>query len=339
MKSDDPARLEAAPRNEAARYGDHFDASQGSTIDTRRRDYEKLVNSYYDLATRFYVFGWGRSFHFAPLLPGRSLQASILEYEHRVGRDLGLGENSATLDIGCGIGGPMLNLAREFGARITGLNNNARQIETGERIFGSSLTRHRCRFVRGDFLEIPFPDQSFDTAYSLEAVCHAPDKSIVFAEVFRILQPGGRFVFSDWCLNGSIDPEDSTRQEALDKVLIGNGLPFLTTVEESIEALRKAGFEIERQVDLAIAEPGALPWYSPLEGRGWNWRALVRSRVGRRLAHGSLQFLEKLRLVPEGTSFVQEFLGWGADGLVTLGRSGDFSPLLYFVAVKPESNR
>ena len=33
-----------------------------------------------------------------------------------------------------------------------------------------------CQFIQGDFMELPFEDNSFDHVYVIEAVCHAPEK-------------------------------------------------------------------------------------------------------------------------------------------------------------------
>ena len=62
------ARIEDYER----RYGG---AARGG-LDERKADYRKFENTYYDLVTDFYEYGWGQSFHFAPLMkasPRRSL--------------------------------------------------------------------------------------------------------------------------------------------------------------------------------------------------------------------------------------------------------------------------
>jgi sterol 24-C-methyltransferase len=43
----------------------------------RKANYTTLVNQYYDIATDFYEYGWGRSFHFAIRAEGESLELSI----------------------------------------------------------------------------------------------------------------------------------------------------------------------------------------------------------------------------------------------------------------------
>jgi len=49
-----------------------------------------LVNQYYDIATDFYEYGWGRSFHFAIRAEGESLEQSIARHEHYLALKLGL---------------------------------------------------------------------------------------------------------------------------------------------------------------------------------------------------------------------------------------------------------
>lgn len=44
---------------------------RGKSADDRNKDYANLVDSYYDLATEFYEWGWGTSFHFADKRPRR----------------------------------------------------------------------------------------------------------------------------------------------------------------------------------------------------------------------------------------------------------------------------
>lgn len=47
------------------------------SVEEREGSYAKLVNSYYELATLFYEWGWGSSFHFANRLKGESFVQSI----------------------------------------------------------------------------------------------------------------------------------------------------------------------------------------------------------------------------------------------------------------------
>ncbi|XP_039118675.1 cycloartenol-C-24-methyltransferase 1-like isoform X2 [Dioscorea cayenensis subsp. rotundata] len=103
----------------------------GGDEETRKANYADMVNKYYDLATSFYEYGWGESFHFAHRWKGESLRESIKRHEHYLALQLGLKEGMKVLDVGCGIGGPLREIARFSSTSITGLNNNEYQISRG----------------------------------------------------------------------------------------------------------------------------------------------------------------------------------------------------------------
>jgi len=55
---------------------------------------------------------------------------------------------------------------------------------------------HLC-FVQGDATVLPLASSSFDTVFMLGGIHHVPDRQRLFAEVARILKPGGRFIFRE----------------------------------------------------------------------------------------------------------------------------------------------
>ena len=55
---------------------------QHTSVSGRNASYVDLVNSYYNLATDFYEWGWGQSFHFAEKWPGESFSDSISRHEY-----------------------------------------------------------------------------------------------------------------------------------------------------------------------------------------------------------------------------------------------------------------
>ena len=110
-------------RDDDRRFGG---AARGGR-DERKADYRDFENTYYDLVTGFFEYGWGQSFHFAPRAEGESFAASIARHEHDIAHRLGLGPGMVAADIGCGVGGPLIEIARFTGARIVGVDNNAMQ--------------------------------------------------------------------------------------------------------------------------------------------------------------------------------------------------------------------
>jgi len=44
------------------------------------------------------------------------------------------------------------------------------------------------QLVQGDFMKLPFADNTFDGCFAIESTCHAPDRTGVYSEIFRVLK-------------------------------------------------------------------------------------------------------------------------------------------------------
>ena len=72
------------------RYETHFEQQEDSEQQQKKRieSSKEIANSFYDLATDFYEYGYGRSFHFAPVFDGQTLAECIAEYQKAVSRTI-----------------------------------------------------------------------------------------------------------------------------------------------------------------------------------------------------------------------------------------------------------
>ena len=312
---------------------DQYTGLHDAGLEHKKKHYKTLVNHYYDLVTDFYEFGWGQSFHFAPRRRGESFKASLLRHEHYLADRLSLKPGMQVLDVGCGVGGPMGTLARYSGASFVGINNNAYQIERAK--VHTRDVRSLCRFIHGDYMQIPEDNDHYDAAFAIESMAHAPDKTAVFREIFRILRPGACFAGYEWCLTEDFDPRNAEHLRIKNDIMTGDALPDIAVTSEIGTALRMAGFELLESHDLAPESHPETPWYRSLQGRDFSLTSIPRTPVGRALTNLALRAAEKLRVVPEGTTAVSTLLNRGADALVEGGESGIFTPMFFFLARKP----
>lgn len=309
-------------------------AHHDGTAAARRADYASVVNGYFDLATDFYEYGWGQSFHFAQQNKGESFHEAILRHERRLAECLALRPGLEALDVGCGVGGPMRNIARLSGCSIVGINNNAYQLRRLAHLNAKAGLAVQCSAVPGDFMAMPFPDGSMDAAYAIEATVHAPDWLGVFSEVFRCLKPGASFALYDWCLTASYDDGNPLHSDIKRRIVEGNGLIDIGSVAVLVDAMRRAGFDLVEHFDAAQCGE-AIPWYEPLEPSGISLSGFRSSALGRKVTNGSLKLLELLRVVPRGAADVAVFLDRAAVALVAGGRAGIFTPMYFLHARKP----
>jgi 2-polyprenyl-3-methyl-5-hydroxy-6-metoxy-1,4-benzoquinol methylase len=150
--------------------------TDAESIAKRQNEYQKMVNSFYNLVTDFYEWGWGQSFHFGPRFKGETFVESIKRCEYHLCSRLGMKPGMKVVDVGCGVGGPMRNMCQFSGSTIDGLTLNQYQVTVGNKYNAQKGLAHLCKLVQGDFQAPPFESGTYDAAYAIEATCHSPDK-------------------------------------------------------------------------------------------------------------------------------------------------------------------
>merc|ERR1740121_2854377 len=303
------ARNQNQKQSRIDRYNEQHDSA---SAEQRNADYAELVDSYYDLATEFYEWGWGTSFHFADKRKGESFKQSILRHEYYLAGRLGVKTGATLLDCGCGIGGPARNIARFTGADIKAITINQFQVDRGNAISKKEGMRDQVELIQADFMKLPFPDASFDGVYAIESTCHAPDRAGVYAEILRVLKPGGFFACYEWCLTDKYDAKSEKQRKMKKEIEVGDGLPDLAHTSVCTKALQEAGFDVIEARDCALDGhlDGGEPWYMPLAPSWcpWKWPRFQFNPV---MFHGMpmiLGALENIGLVPKGTVQTQVML-------------------------------
>ena len=153
------------------------------------------------------------------------------------------------LDVGCGIGGPARFLAEQAGCKVVGIDLTPSFCTAAERLTEAVGLAEQVSFRQGDATAMPFGDASFDGAWMLHAAMNIPDKTALYAEIARVLNPGA--VFAGYEIHDGVNappvfPVPWAEEPSISH-LIGS--------EAWRDHLAAAGFAVESWRDLT--EPGA----------------------------------------------------------------------------------
>ena len=98
------------------------------------------------------------------------------------------------LDVGCGVGGSTRRLSHETGCCVTGIDLSDEYIDVAEQLTQLLNMQERVRFHAASALELPFEENLFDGAWSIQMGMNIEDKLSWLKEVYRVLKPGGQLV-------------------------------------------------------------------------------------------------------------------------------------------------
>ncbi len=173
----------------------------------------RKAREYYDSddADTFYYSIWGgEDIHIGLYLRGGDdtiAQASRRTVERMAEKVRHLPAAARLLDIGAGYGGSMRYLIEHAGwEHATALNISAVQNDRNRRTNSERGLETKLDVIDGSFEALPFEDASMDLVWCQDAILHSSDRRKVFAEVDRVLRPGGEFIFTDPMQRGDADP-------------------------------------------------------------------------------------------------------------------------------------
>ena len=96
------------------------------------------------------------------------------------------------VDLGCGGGRNSGELLKKYPkAQVTAIDYSELSVEKAKAFNQAAIASGRCEVRQGDVSELPFPDGAFDLATAFETVYFWPGLDRCFAQVARILRPGG----------------------------------------------------------------------------------------------------------------------------------------------------
>ena len=183
----------------------------------------------------------------------------------------GLHEGMHVLDVGSGLGGPARTLAAEFGCQVTGLDLTEDFCQAATMLTARLGLQERVAFRHGSGLDLPFEDATFDVVWTQGVLMHIDDKARFFADVSRVLRPGGRLALQA-SLAGPVPGVCYPTLWADDPQL-----SFLVSPEECRRLLVTTGFRERTWHDVTAQAVAQAQTQRPAGSEGASIRAIISS--------------------------------------------------------------
>ena len=103
------------------------------------------------------------------------------------------------VDVGCGVGGSSRYIINKYGGSAEGISLSPFQVARAKLLSAKLNLSHALNYQVADALNMPFKNNQFDLAWSMESGEHMPDKDKFMNELFRVTAPGGRILIVTWC--------------------------------------------------------------------------------------------------------------------------------------------
>jgi ubiquinone/menaquinone biosynthesis C-methylase UbiE len=210
---------------------------------TRTAHYKEIMRAYFDRVTDTYRAKWSDSFHMAIFTGSEPLEQALVATERQVADLGGFRPGMKVLDVGCGVGGPALNIAEYSGVHITGVNIVEGQVAIARQRAAERGLSGQTRFEVADGMSMPFAGDSFDAVYIFEAGCHMPDKPRFYRECARVLRPGGVFLGNEWLKKEGLSVEEE--ETYIEPICRTFSVPHFITLVDLGTYLSDAGLVVE----------------------------------------------------------------------------------------------
>jgi sterol 24-C-methyltransferase len=214
------------------------------------------VRSYYKVLNRLCSLGNVEKMYIPPIMDAKKgVFDNQLIFEEGFADRLDLGPGKRALEIGCGRGRITHHVASYTGASIIGMNIDPMQIKIANAYANETGLANRLSFLEGNMNDpFPFPDNSFDAFYQVQAMTYAKNLTDVFREIYRVVKPGAMISVLDGVMLDGYDGQSAEHRRLLLETREVTGWGQLWHHSEWKAAAERAGFTVVQSKD---------PSYSP----------------------------------------------------------------------------
>jgi sterol 24-C-methyltransferase len=215
---------------------------------------EQNIANYYSVLNHLCAIGEVEKMYIPAVLDtSKGIYDNQILFEEKMSKDLGLKESDKVLDVGCGRGRVAAHLATLTKANVTGFNIDDTQLQSAKQFASLQGLNDRCQFIKANLNDpFPFQDSFFNAVYQIQVLTYAKDKEKLFAEMYRVLKPGGKISFLDWVQLDNYNAADPYHQGLLKRIKPLIGAIDTPTGDEIKTKLENVGFQVLMSKDISI---------------------------------------------------------------------------------------
>jgi tocopherol O-methyltransferase len=204
------------------------------------------IREHYDIASPLYKELWGQHIHHGYWIRGdESKEEAVQNLVDLLIAKSGLERGSKVLDVGCGVGGTSIFLAKEWACDVTGITISPVQVDMATKAAQGLSNAPRFLVQDANNITVKGP---FDIIWSVEMISHLNNRDNLFRRASELLKPGGRMCITDWWkAEGLSDAEERRYIKPIEKPM----LVSLPTHSEYAGYIDKYGFDVLYYEDIS----------------------------------------------------------------------------------------
>lgn len=203
---------------------------------------KSVIRNHYDITTLFYRLFWGPHIHHGYWEGNETSSQAQIQLTERLAQHAGIKRGSTVYDIGCGMGGSSVWLAKQLECKVTGVTLSPVQRAYAASGAAVRMVRPQPKFLRADAEKLEMPTASTDVVWSIECTEHLFDKPAFFKKAASWLKPSGRFAICAW-LTGEM-PMTPAQTEQARNVCKGMFCPSLGSQSDYVRWFEESGLTI-----------------------------------------------------------------------------------------------
>lgn len=193
----------------------------------------------------------GYSPWYQPHVLGASQRRLAVKIATELAPRLPTGEPVRLLDVGCGRGGPTIELATALNVTVTGLDLVPYNVAQAR---ANAADREISpEFIVGDAARLPIRTASVRGCTAIDSIVYVPNKAAVFEELARVLKAEGVLAVSDLLMSAGAN---GAATDAVTAFAAAWDMPPLTTIDQYRASLEHAGFAIDNVQDITANSVG-----------------------------------------------------------------------------------